>query len=130
MPDTLSVGEKFRIPFQIAQATLIANTTVDLVAPADGYVDELATVVDTAVTTGGTLTIKTGDALTTTVTGITQTVANATTKGTRQTTSATGTPANRAVKKGDRIAIVPASFATAGAINGHIGFRTADITRA
>lgn len=130
MADTLFVGEKFAIPFQIAQADLIANNTIDFVAPATGYIEELVTTIDKAITTGGTLTIKTGDSLGTTVAGTTQTIANSATKGTRQATQANGTQANRAVLKGDRVAIVPASFATAGAINGRIGFRTADLTRA
>ena len=130
MADTLSVGSKHRIAFQIPQASLIANATIDLIAPEAGYIDELGTTIDVAVTTGGTLTVKTGDALATTVTGLTQTIANSATKGTRQTTTATGVASNKLVAKGDRIAIVPASFATAGAVNGYLGFRSADVTKA
>lgn len=126
MSKTLKGARVERIFFQIAQADLIANNTIDLIAPIDGYLTAFRTTVDKAVTTGGTLTPKTGVALATTVAGMVQTIANAATKGTIQTTEATAKSATKKVSAGDRIAIVPAGFATAGGINGFISIHDAN----
>jgi len=122
----MKVGTPFRIPFAVAEADLIGNVDQEFIVPEDGYVTELATTVQKAITTGGTVAVKTGDALATTVAGITQTIANAATVGTRQTTKPTSGSSTRAVKKGDRLALDFTGFATAGRIAGYIGFNSAD----
>lgn len=119
MPDAI-------IPFKISQADLIANAVEDLVAPIDGYLEYVRTNINKAITTGGTLTIKTGVAQTT-VPGLTQTIANAATKGTIQLSTATKQSTLRKVARGDRITITPAGFATAGEITGYLHFQAADL---
>lgn len=119
---SIVAGKREALLFQIDQATLIANTSVELVAPFDGYVEELRSTVQAAVTTGGTLTVLLGDAGTA-VTGLSVTIANAAAKGTRASDTATEGTTTRAVSKGDRIQIKPTSFATAGAVNGALIIR-------
>lgn len=119
---SLKIGEPFRVEFKIIAADLIANNGEELIAPADGFIMELGVTVQAAPTTGGTVTVKTGSALGTTVAGILVTVPNAATKGTRYSSVSTPKDATRAVLKGDRIGIATASFATAGAINGYVMF--------
>lgn len=115
---TIKVGEDILVPFQIDQATLIANSGLELVAPIDGYLVGLDLTVQTAITTGGNVTVKTGAALAVTVSGLTIAVANSATKGTRYTDLADNGSNTRQIAKGDRIQITTASFATAGALNG------------
>lgn len=117
-PDTI-------LDVQMDQATLIANTGFELVAPVDGFIKELRAAVQSAVTTGGTITVFVN---TVQVVGLSMTVANGATKGTRPTAavpSAASSKANRAVVKGDRIEIRTAGFATAGSL-----FATLDIEAA
>lgn len=116
----------FILPFQIAQASLIANADVDFISPVDGYISELRTIIDVAITTGGTIAVKTGDALGTTVAGLTQTIANSAAKGTKQTTTATAKSSTRKVSKGDRIQLDLTGFATAGQVNGVLTIKAAD----
>lgn len=115
-----------RLHFAINQTDLLAGTAFELIAPFDGYINTLRTSVQAAITTGGTLTAKTGAALATTVAGMTQTIANSATKGTVTTSQATAKSPTKFVAAGTRIAIVPASFATAGAINGYISIHDAN----
>lgn len=116
-----NIGRLAFIPFVIPQVELLAGTTIELVAPFDGFIEELQSIINTAVTTGGTLTVKIG---TTDVAGLTITVADAATKGTVQSDIPTKPSATRRFLKGDRIQIVPsAGFATAGAINGNLRVR-------
>ena len=125
---SLSAGmQDYRLDFQINATDLPANTDQNFVSPVDGYITELRTIVQGAVTTGGTIAVKTGDTLTNTVAGLTQTIANGATVGTRQTTTATAKSTTRKVSKGDRIALDLTSFATAGAINGSLYIRAADV---
>jgi hypothetical protein len=113
-----NIGRKAYLPFVIPSTELLAGTAIDLVAPFDGFIEELQTIVQTAVTTGGTITAKIG---TTDVAGLQITIADAATKGTVQTDEPTAPSATRRFSKGDRIQIVPsAGFATAGAVNGNL----------
>lgn len=123
------IGNAIRVQFDIPQTELLAGTAIELIAPTDGYIVGLETTVQTAITTGGDISVKTGDALGTTVAGITQTIANGATKGTRKFSSSTRDSTTTVVKKGDRVAIQSASFASAGAIKGTLVFSTADATR-
>lgn len=128
---SLKAGEHIAIPFFINQTDLLAGTSQELIAPVDGYLVELHTTVQTAVTTGGAITVKTGDALATTVAGLTNTIADAATVGTRLSSSATSGSASRVVSKGDRISIQSAAgFATAGAVNGFLVLATSDVSPA
>lgn len=108
------------IPVQINQTDLLASTLQDIVAPYAGYVSQLRSCVQVAVTTGGTIGVNVN---TVGVTGMSVTVANAATKGTR---AASGPTTKRStttvVSAGDRISLVPASFATAGAVNCEVEF--------
>lgn len=119
MPDTY-------VQFAINTTDLAANTDQELISPVDGYIVEMGTIIQAAVTTGGTIAVKTGAALANTVAGLTQTIANAATKGTRQTTTATAKSTTRKVAKGERIGLDLTSFATAGAVNGYLKIAAAD----
>jgi hypothetical protein len=108
---------KVVIPWEIEQTELLAGTAEDLIAPCAGYIDNLRTNVQAAITTGGTIAaaINGGSA----IAGLTQTIANSATKGTRQsTTPTTFHGSDSLVAAGDRITLTPASFATAGQVNG------------
>lgn len=105
----------FSIPYMINQTDLLAPTAQEIVAPCAGRIVDHRAVVQVAVTTGGTLTPRIG---TTNLTGGVVTVANSATKGT--VNSGTAITGANTIAAGDRINILPASFATAGAVNGEI----------
>lgn len=118
LPDTI-------LDVQMDQATLIANTGFELVAPVDGFIKEFRSAVQAAVTTGGTITVFIN---TVQVVGMTQTIANGAAKGSRATPavpSAASSKANRTVVKGDRIEIRTAGFATAGSLFGTLNIEAA-----
>lgn len=119
---SLFMGQDFHLQFSIPQTELLAGTAIDLVAPVDGFVSGMGVVVQTAVTTGGTVTANVnGNA----VDGLSVEVENSATKGTVVTDGPTAAHPSRVVKKGDRISIVPsAAFDTAGALNGYITINT------
>lgn len=56
MAPKLSTGFKAFLPFVIPQTELLAGTKIDMVAPFDGYIEEMQTVIQAAVTTGGAIT--------------------------------------------------------------------------
>lgn len=119
MPDTI-------LGFAIAQTDLVANNGHEIVSPVDGYISELRTIVQDAVTTGGTVSVKTGTALATTVAGLSVAVANGAAKGVRAQGVPTAKSTTRKVSKGDRIQIATAGFATAGSIRGYLKIAAAD----
>lgn len=127
---TLEVGiVRKSIQFQFTEAELVANTALDLVADDDGFVDSLDVVIQKTITTGGTLNVQIGPGGTpgtnVSVAGMQMTIANSAAKGTVQaSTVPTKLSDTRAFKKGQRIRILPASFATAGALNGQINYNT------
>jgi hypothetical protein len=124
-----SAGKLTYLQFRIPSVELLAGTVIELVAPEAGFIEKLITTVQTAVTTGGTVTVKTGDALATTVAGSVQTIADAATKGTRQTTTTTSGSSTREVAAGARIGIEPsAGFATAGEMAGIVVIRSIDLS--
>lgn len=121
---SIEAGVRYSVPFVIPQTELLAGTAIELVAPEDGYIDELQVIVQTAVTTGGAVTVNIG---TTPVTGLSVTIASAATKGTVVTDTATAGSATRRVTKGQRISVVPgAAFDTAGALAGNVIINSAD----
>jgi len=105
------------LPWELEQTELLAPTAEDLVCPVDGFIDTSRAAIQGAVTTGGDLTIEVN---TVAVTGLSHTVANSATKGTRYEDRPTAPRSSTtAVAKGDRITVTPASaFDTAGSING------------
>ncbi len=123
----LKAGTTFALQFFINQTDLLAPTDQELIAPFDGYIEEARGTVQVAITTGGDITFKIG---TTAVAGLTLTLADAATKGTRVSDTPTAPSDTRRFSKGDRIQVCPAAaFATAGAVNGHLLLR-ANATRA
>lgn len=121
---TLQVGERVYLPFDIPATELAAGTSIELVSPVDGYVEELFTVVQTAIVTGGAITVSIG---TTAVTGLSIAVANSATKGTTQSDTPTAGTATRAVAKGGRIQVTPdAAFNGGGAVSGVLSIRSND----
>lgn len=120
---SLIMGTNYHVPFTIPQTELLAGTSIEVIAPVDGFISEVSGIVQTAIGTGGDITVKIG---TTDVPGLTLTFADSATKGTVVTDTPSAGPASaRQVSKGDRIQVVPAAaFATAGAVNGHISINT------
>ena len=107
---------KVVLPFVIPQTELLAGTSIWLVSPVAGRISALRTVVQTAVTTGGAITV---EVETTAVDGLSITIGDAAAAGTVQSDTPTAAHASAVVAVGDGIEIVPAAaFATAGAING------------
>ncbi len=113
--EVLNDLQKIYIPFIIPATELSAGTTIELVSPVAGSISKLHTVVNTAIVTGGAVTVKVG---TTDVVGLSVTVADAATKGTTQSDTPTG-GGTEVVAVGSRIQIVPAAaFTGGGALNG------------
>lgn len=112
-----------RVPvqFAIAETQVLAGTSHEIVAPCDGYIVELQTIVTAAVGTGGEVSVEVN---TVAVSGLTVVVADSASIGDVDSdTVANGTPTAR-VRKGDRIEIIPASeFATSGALSGNLIIR-------
>jgi len=104
------------IPFVIPATELAAGTTIELVAPQDGTIANLLAVVNTAIVTGGGITVNVNGVA---VVGLLATLADGATKGTRVQDAPTAGDATANVKAGDRIEIVPAAaFTGGGAVNG------------
>lgn len=123
---SIKAGETYALPFIIGATELAAGTSTEIVSPVSGFIEELQVIVQAAVTTGGAVTVQKG---TTDVTGLSVTVADAATKGTIYSDTATAGTTTRAVSKGDRIQVTPAAaFATAGAISGNVIIRSADLS--
>lgn len=116
------IGRLINIPFDIPATELAAGTTIELVAPVAGVIHKLHTVVQTAIVTGGAITVKVGS---TDVAGLSITVADSATKGTTQSDTPTAPSDTRVVAEGSRIQIVPASaFNGGGAVSGVLVIET------
>lgn len=112
----LVIGQRRYIDFSIPATELAAGTTIELVAPQAGSIEELHLVVQTAIVTGGAVTVKVG---TTDVAGLSITVADSATKGTTYSDTPTAGSSTKQVAKGGRIQIVPAAaFNGGGALSG------------
>lgn len=129
MQDAQTIGkgspEVQRIYFYYDQAKLIANKPVQIESPITGFISKLAVTVDTTITTGGTVGV---NVAATPVVGLTVTVANSDVAGTEYT-STVANIATSVVAKASKLSIIPASFATAGAIDGYIEITPTDDTR-
>lgn len=106
-------AQKQRLPFYFNQVDLLAGNPQPLGAPFAGTITNVYTQVSVAVTTGGTIVVKDG---TTAATGTT-TIANSAAVLAQQTVAVTAT---NTVAKGDALTVVPASFASAGALGGWV----------
>ena len=130
MASSVKVGVAHILPFNIPATELSAGTTIEHIAPVDGYIDELSVIVQTAIVTGGTVTVGLG-ATPTLVAGLTVTVGDSATKGTRYTDTSTAGSSTRKVTKGDRIQIIPAAaFNGGGELRGFLVINSAPGTPA
>lgn len=112
-------ANKILIPFTIEQTELLAGTAADICAPCAGYITGMMVSVEVAVTTGGALTVELN---TSTVTGLSVTLANSATAGTVYQDSILKIAAGLAAA-GDDITITPAAaIDTAGAVTGFLIF--------
>lgn len=108
------------------QTALLAGTALSFVAPEDGYITNLDSIVLTAITTGGTLAVAVDGVA---VTGITQTIANSAAVGASQRTAPSVAQASYTkVQRGQTITVTPASFATAGNVKVTVEIQPADLT--
>jgi hypothetical protein len=112
---------------QWTQAELLAGTALSFVAPCDGFIEKLKSVVLTAVTTGGPITVEV-DAVA--VTGLTVSIADAAPAGTvAEDVPTTAQSATTKVKKGQTITVTPdALFATAGSAAIELEIQPGDLT--
>lgn len=109
------------LPFFINETDTLAGTTAELVSPVAGEIVGLTTIVQKAVTTGGTITASVDG---TAVDGLSIAVADAATKGTVGHDTPTAGHASTVVTLGSRIQVVPeAAFQTAGAVSGFVEIR-------
>lgn len=116
---SVQIGLPAYVQFAINQTDLLAHTAQTFEAPTDGYITELQTTVQVAVTTGGTIGVSINGVA---VAGLVATVANAAAVGTRNNATPTIPSVTRKFLKGDTISVTNAAFATQGAINGTIRF--------
>lgn len=120
---SIVAGDDIRVPFSINQVDTLAGTSFEAIAPADGFIKLASVIVQTAVTTGGAVTLKVG---TVDVDGLSVVVPSAAPKGSVYSDAPTAAHGSRKVKKGDRIQVVPsAAFDVAGALNGYVEINTA-----
>lgn len=110
---------KILIPFSINATDLAAGTAANLVAPCAGYITGIKTVVQEAIGTGGAITVELN---TTTVTGLSVTIADSDAAGVVDEDSILKIAAGLAAE-GDDITVTPAAaFASSGAVNGYLVF--------
>lgn len=115
---SIKVGRSFYIQFFINATDLAAGTGQELIAPTDGFIEELQTTVQAAIGTGGGITVNINGVA---VNGLSATVADSAAAGTRNNDTPNSPDPTRQFKKGDRITIIPAAaFATSGAVNGNL----------
>lgn len=104
------------LPYSIPATELAAGTPIELVSPVAGTILRNTTIVNTAIVTGGDVTVKV-DA--TDVAGLANTIADGAAKGSVVTDTPTPGDVSTAVLAGQRIQIVPAAaFNGGGAVNG------------
>lgn len=110
---------RIQVPFVIGATELSAGTAIELISPVAGYISKLVTTVQTAIVTGGAVTV---EVATVAVTGLSITVADSATKGTVQSdTPTTPRSSTTIVAVGDRITVTPAAaFNGGGALAGYI----------
>ncbi len=122
----ISIGQKRIIDWIIPATELAAGTAIEFIAAENGSIEGLATIVQTAIVTGGVVTVNINGVA---VVGLSNTVADAAAKG---DVVAEDTPTKPSVTnifvKGDRISIVPsAAFNGGGALAGYLRYNTAAV---
>lgn len=117
-------GGIYYMPFEIEATELAAATNEELVCPVGGRIRRIRAVVQTAIVTGGAITVNVN---TVAVDGLTITAADSDAAGVRYTDTPTAGHATAVVAAGDRISIVSASaFNGGGAINGVLEIEVTD----
>lgn len=125
---SIKTGGKVYLPVRLLATELAAGTAFEIVSPVDGYVDTLRLIVQTAIVTGGAVTVEVN---TVAVAGVSIAVADAATKGTVYADTSTAGSSTRRVVKGDRITVTPAAaFNGGGALDGFIEVSEADTSPA
>lgn len=113
------------LPFEIEQTELLAATAEQIVSPVAGRISRLRGICQTAIDTGGAVTVKVGS---TDVDGLSITLVNSDAAGTVYSDTPTAGHASAVVAKGSQIQIVPGSaIDTAGALNGVVEIQTSDL---
>lgn len=118
----------FREFFDLDVTDLAAGTTnaYEGLVPCDCTLKGATAIVRVAVVTGGDITMAN---VTTTVDGLTLTIANSATKGTAVSDTPTSGHATTTFTKGTRYQVIPAAaFNGGGAINGYIEFEATNLT--
>lgn len=112
-------NQTVRVYWSLNQVDLLAGSTnsAQIQCPINGVVSKVGTIVRKAITTGGTITFQ--DAATAFV-GATITIANSAAQGAQQNVTPTSGDASLVVAKNDQLQVIPASFATAGEVDGYI----------
>ena len=121
---SVTIGTRNRTEVAISAADLPANTTQNFLSPDDGFLQELAVIVQSAVTTGGTIKVQNGSGLD--VGGLAVTIPNGAAAGSVYRATATKGDTNRPCKKNDACKLVPAGFATAGSVRAVVGTSSND----
>lgn len=108
-----------RVYWSLNQVDLLAGSTnsAQIQCPITGVVTKVGTIVRKAITTGGTITFQDG---VTAFVGATITIANSAAQGAQQNVTPTAGDASLVVAKNDQLQVIPASFATAGEVDGYI----------
>lgn len=112
----LEATNKVFLPFNIPATELGAPTSIELVAPVNGAVTGIRATVQTTTGTGGVITVEIN---TVAIDGLSLTIPDTSTKGTRFSDTVSADEETAAVSVGDRIEIQPAAeFAATGVIAG------------
>lgn len=119
----ISIGQQRYVYWDIPATELAAGTAIDFVMPEDGSIEGLSTIVQTAIVTGGVVSVNIG---VTPVVGLSNTVADAAAKGTVIAEDAPTRPsATKNFTRGSRVSIVPsAAFNGGGALSGYLVYNT------
>lgn len=115
---TVQIGNRFRVEVAVSATDLPANTTQNFLAPEAGFLNQLAVIVTAAVTTGGTLQVQ--NAAGVNVGGLVVTIPNGAPVGTIVKATATKGDVNRPCLRDSLVKLVPAGFATAGAVRAYL----------
>lgn len=120
--EALDAGVEGVIGFDISPAKLTANLVVDLVSPVQGRVSEMTSIVEAAITTGGTIVPQVG------TTNIAGWAAHSHAAKLAKGDIVTSVPADNSVAtafvmRNGRLRLVLAGFATAGELNGILRIR-------
>lgn len=121
---TVQVGSRPRVEVAVSSTDLPGNVTQNFLAPDDGFVNELAVIIQATVTTGGTLKVQTAAGVD--IPGLVVTVPNGAAVGTIVSAKATKGALERACLRDGRLRLVPTGFATAGAARAYVTVATND----